>query len=100
MHHSDKPFDDAEPKSAFEPTFGATGKFPDGKLVPHDEGEIRFGVTHKGGKVIIDFGEPVHWIGMTPDQAKLLAASLITRSGKATEGYVGLTGYTESHPEV
>ena len=55
---------------------GATGEFPEGKLVPNDEGEIQFGVTTYEGKVVIEFGKSVHWLGMTPKQAQELAHSL------------------------
>lgn len=56
---------------------GATGKFPDGKLVPHDEGEIAFRVGKVKGAVVIDFTKPIRSIGMTPQQACQLANSLL-----------------------
>ena len=48
---------------------GPTGKFPNGKLTPHDEGEIKVAITHHAGKVVIEFGTSVQWFGMTPEQA-------------------------------
>lgn len=62
---------------AESPNFGATGKFPDGALDKSDEGEISFGVTSHRGKVIINFGKPVAWLGMNASQAAALAAVLI-----------------------
>lgn len=59
---------------------GATGKFPEGKLVEHDEGEIRMAVGNKDGKVVIEFGTSVKWIGMTKEQALALAHSIIEHS--------------------
>ena len=59
-----------------EQALGATGEFPEGKLTPADEGEIQFGVAAHEGKVIIEFGKPVHWLGMSPGQAQDLAQSL------------------------
>ncbi len=48
---------------------GATGKFPMGKLNDDDEGEIKIAIGHQDGKVVLDFGTPIHWIGFTPSQA-------------------------------
>jgi hypothetical protein len=56
---------------------GATGRFPEGHLNSNDEGEIRLAVGHQDGKVIIDFGKPVAWLGCNSEQARLLAQSLI-----------------------
>lgn len=56
---------------------GATGKFPEGKLTPDDEGEIRIAIgADESGNVVIDFGKPVKWIGFNAEQALQLAASL------------------------
>jgi len=66
--------------------FGATGKFPGGKLVEHDEGEILFGVAIKDNTVIINFGKSIKWIGMNKEQAKELGELLIKKS----EGLVDL----------
>src|SRR5262249_26020317 len=57
--------------------FGATGKFPEGKLNEEDEGELQLGIANDGRKVIIQFGTPVSWFGMGPVQARDLAALLI-----------------------
>lgn len=61
---------------------GATGNFPDGKVTPGDEGEIRFNVVadDKQHLVFVDFGKPVHLLGMTPEQAVDLAGLLIERA--------------------
>jgi hypothetical protein len=60
--------------------FGPTNKFPDGKVGPHDEGEIAFGVTEHDGRIFIDFGTPVRQLGMTKPQAMELAATLMKRA--------------------
>ena len=57
--------------------FGATGKFPEGKINANDEGEIQFGITNNGSEVILNFGKPVKWLGIPPDKARNLAAILI-----------------------
>ncbi len=65
---------------------GATKQFPDGKLTMHDEGEIKFAVTSIDNKVIIEFGQPVHWLGMTGNQAIDLGRLLLKRGRKLTSG--------------
>ena len=59
---------------------GALGEFPEGKLTKQDEGAIRFAIGSKGDKVILDFGSPVHWVGMTAQQAADLASSLLSKA--------------------
>jgi hypothetical protein len=57
---------------------GATNKFPQGKLNQNDEGEIMFAVAadKTQGKVLINFGKPVAWVGMDREQAIDLANSI------------------------
>jgi hypothetical protein len=95
-HHSSKPFDeipealrefyDEKYRSAFggSSDFGATGRFPQGKYTPQDEGEIAFGVAadKTAGKVIINFGKPTAWVGMDKEQALALAESLINKANE------------------
>lgn len=62
--------------------FGATGRFPDGKLHPGDEGELRFGVAKDSkGNVHIDFGKDVSWVSMSPEMARDFALLLLKHSG-------------------
>lgn len=65
--------------------FGATGKFPRGKLDESDEGELRLGVTVTQGTVIVAFGKPVAWLGLTPQIARDLAATLLERADEAAK---------------
>ncbi len=61
---------------------GATGKFPDGKLGPNDEGELQFGIGHDDeGMVFVDFGKPVQFIAMPPQIAVNFAAMLMKHAG-------------------
>lgn len=62
---------------------GATGQFPGGKLNRHDEGALRFAVGSRGGKVVLDFGTPVNWMAMEPQDAERLAAALLCHAKKA-----------------
>lgn len=70
----------AEMKAASENYRGPVGDYPHGMLTKTDEGSIQFAVGDKDGKVVIDFGSPVAWIGMTPQQAMDLAASIMSRA--------------------
>lgn len=67
--------------------FGATNKFPQGKLNEADEGEIAFGIaTDKtSSKVIISFGKPIAWIGMDKSQALGLAETIIKKQTKSND---------------
>lgn len=63
---------------------GATGRYPEGKLSEHDEGEIAFAVAAdpKLKKVLIDFGKPVAFLGMNKTQAIELGQMLIDKAGQ------------------
>ena len=67
---------------------GATGKYPSGKLLESDEGEIRFaiGADPTTRKVIINFGKPVAWMGMEKDQAIAIGETLIARAKELPDG--------------
>ena len=56
---------------------GAVGQHSQGKLTPQDQGDIQFRVGSENGKVVLDFGTPVHWVGMDAQQAADLASSLM-----------------------
>ena len=59
---------------------GALGDFPAGQLTKSDEGSIQFAIGDKDGKVVLDFGTPVNWVGMTPQQAADLASAIFNRA--------------------
>lgn len=82
-HHSSIPRQNSDllkrPQSGVdEHKLGATGRFPDGKLNEHDEGEIAIGIAHDAqtGKIVMNFGQPTAWIGFTKDQARDIARVL------------------------
>ena len=68
-----------------KPKLGATGNFPQGKLNEADEGELQLAVGAKPGKVIIDFGKSVKWIGMEPEGARQFAVFVMNRANEADE---------------
>lgn len=76
MHHSDT----SDFIKDTEELIGPTGKFPAGKIHPTDAGEIAFSVSVKSGKIIVAFGAPVAWIGLSTDQADALADLLRQRA--------------------
>lgn len=53
---------------------GDTGRFPEGHLNEHDEGELNIAIAHIGPNVILRFGKPVAWIGVPARQARQMAA--------------------------
>jgi hypothetical protein len=59
---------------------GATGDYPQGRLTPDDEGGLCIAIGARDGKVIVDFGKAVSWIGFDPQQALELAASIEKRA--------------------
>lgn len=92
-HHGPKPLLDGEDQEAHArlkkellknehllQSLGATGEFPQGKLAEHDEGELQFAIGVRDGKVVIEFGKPVHWVGMDRHQAMQLGEMLIAKA--------------------
>lgn len=68
-----------------EPAFGSTGKYPDGSIDSTDEGEIIFNVSSHRGRVIVNFGKPVSWLGLDARQAGALAATLIQHANSCRD---------------
>lgn len=56
---------------------GPTGKFPDGKIGPDDDGElaVKLSITPEG-YLRFDFGLPTAWFAMPPEMAEQFAASI------------------------
>lgn len=73
---------------------GATGRFPDGKMVPEDQGEIKISVglanrlSGKPHSVIMHFGKEVAWIGFTAAQAREIAKTLVANADELEKGEV------------
>jgi hypothetical protein len=108
-HHGSEPFGeepedmkakretfDAFKKSMMDTTAfrGALGDFPHGQLTKSDEGAIQFGITVKDGKVVLDFGTPVAWVGMTPQQAADLASIIMKRAREAARANGEMVSFT------
>jgi hypothetical protein len=64
------------------PKLGATGRYPYGKLGPHDQGELRAGITTVDGKLVIHYGAPITWTAMTAEQALEFARLLTKRANE------------------
>jgi hypothetical protein len=62
---------------------GATGDFPQGAMRPTDEGAIQFAIGVEKGKVVLDFGTPVAWVGMPAAQAAELGSLMIKHARRA-----------------
>lgn len=99
-HHGSDPFggpEKLEPlKRLLDTTAfrGALGDFPEGKLTPTDEGAVQFAIGDKDGKVVLDFGTPVAWVGMTPQQAADLAATLFKHAKEAARAKGEMISFT------
>lgn len=92
-HHGPSPFQPNEPEDPYVERVkrnklmrdlldttgfvGALGDHPRGKLNADDEGAIQFKVGKESGKVVLDFGTQVQWVGMSPQEAASLASSLM-----------------------
>lgn len=61
---------------------GATGEFPEGKLNKDDEGGLRMAITTHKDNVIIDFGKPVHWLGLPKAEATALANMILKKANE------------------
>ena len=75
-------FDDMVKKMSAEVGAGATGLFPRGQLHRTDEGEIRIAVTVEKNTVILAFGKPTAWIGMSRVEACELADLIKLRASE------------------
>lgn len=66
---------------------GATGQFPEGKLVADDEGEVMIAVFEHEGNVIISFGDkPIKWLGLNPEEAKRMALMIMLKAQEIEGG--------------
>lgn len=62
---------------------GPTGKYPQGKILPDDFGELKLAVSSWRGEVRIDFGVPVSWFTLPPDTAREFANTILKYAGEA-----------------
>ena len=67
-----------------EKKLGATQLYPEGKLNPDDEGELRFAVTTdlSNGVVVMQFGKPVKWLAVQKELAIVIGKSIIEHAEK------------------
>lgn len=68
-----------------EPGPGPTGAFPLGKLNPDDRGEIRIRLSSAPGKIVLEFGTEISWLGFDPEHADALADALRKHAAMARE---------------
>jgi hypothetical protein len=54
-------------------------RYPEGKLGPDDDGRLEMAITHTENppRILVRFGEPTDWIGLTAKDAVALAQLLI-----------------------
>ena len=70
-----------EDENKIEP-IGATGTHSEGKFNEDDEGDLRLAIAadHVDGIVRIEFGKPVSWLGLPPDQALHFGQMIINKA--------------------
>lgn len=64
---------------------GPTGEFPRGVARPGDEGELNVGFAQSEGVVYMNFATPVNWMGMRPDDARVIARKLLELADEAEQ---------------
>lgn len=95
-HHSGTPFEQSSPEDLKKfmdaiglhksetksevKDLGPTGQYPDGKIASNDEGGLAFAGSILHGRIILDFGKPVHSIGFTKEEAIDLANYLYEKA--------------------
>ena len=61
---------------------GPTGKFPDGKLHPGDQGQLAMGIAHDSQRrVHFNFGAEVSWFCLTQPEAINFARMILREAG-------------------
>ena len=83
-HHSEEMTGQME-KLVKEMGLGATNSFPMGKLNKNDRGELKLAIGEENGKIVLNFGKPVAWIGFSPEQAMEIALSLMEHSNNCKQ---------------
>ena len=70
-------------KAQLSQNIGALHDHPERRLTDKDEGALQYAVAQTGGKIIINFGTPVSWIGMNPEDAEAMANVLMAKAREA-----------------
>jgi hypothetical protein len=64
---------------------GPTGKYPEGKLIAEDRGELRIGLFVHQSSIVLDFGSEISWFAMNPDMARRMGEQLIQMAKTVTQ---------------
>jgi hypothetical protein len=64
---------------------GPTGDFSDGKLQEGDEGGINLTIAACKGRVLLEFGCSVQWLGFEVHQAREVAEALLKQAANAED---------------
>jgi hypothetical protein len=84
---------------AQEMGLGKTGEVPDGQLTDHDQGELKMGIAMVDGRIVMNFGQPVAWVGFQAEQARAVAAALVTKAEEAEAWLVELAKFKETQSD-
>ncbi len=66
----------------------ARRSWPEGRINSDDEGELAMACTadKEHGVVVLDFGKPVKWVGLPPQEAVRMAEILIAKAREVAKG--------------
>lgn len=56
--------------------------YPDGKLGANDQGSLNMAIYEREGRIIIDFGKDVSWLGFDKSSLRTLIDNLESRYKK------------------
>lgn len=85
MHHG-KDETERMKELARQLELGPTNHYPEGALNETDEGELKLAIGIEDGKVVLNFGKPVAWIGLGWQQALALADRLGQMAAQVRKG--------------
>ncbi len=73
--------------SVHDDGIGPTHQVPSGKLYKGDQGGLQYavGADLAKNRVVVQFGTPVAWLGLTKEQTIRLAQGLLEKAGELTD---------------
>ena len=85
--------------AAAELELGKTGEVPDGQLTERDGGELKLAIAVVDGRVVMNFGQHVSWIGFQPSQARQIAEALVRQAAAAEAWLAELVNFKETQSD-
>lgn len=89
-HHGDQPLTPEQQAILAQLQGEVQGTFPEGRMHPADEGALMLTIGHADGKVVIQFPQPVLWVGFNAEQAVAIAQLLVQHAQAVSGGVIEL----------